>query len=52
MLTLLIILAILFIIALFYRPVGRGRGYSSYSPAGLLLLILVVLLILYLLNVI
>ena len=50
MLILLIVLAILFLIALFYRPVGRG--YYSYSPAGLLLLILVILLILYLLNII
>ncbi len=50
MIYLLIILAILVIIALFYRPVGRG--YYSYSPAGILLIILVVLLILYLLGVI
>lgn len=50
MLILLIILAVLFILAIFYRPIGTG--YYSYSPAGLLLLILVVLLILYLLGVI
>lgn len=49
MVYLLIILAILFIIAIFYRPIGTG--YYSYSPAGVLLLILVVLLILYLLGV-
>lgn len=50
MVILLIILAILFIIALFYRPLGTG--YTSYSPAGVLFLILVILLILYLLGVI
>jgi hypothetical protein len=50
MIIVLIIIAIIFIIALFYRPLGTG--YYSYSPAGLLLLILVVLLILYLLGII
>lgn len=50
MVILLIIVAVLFLIALFYRPFGTG--YYSYSPAGILIVILVVLLILYLLGVI
>ncbi len=50
MIYLIIILAIIFIIALFYRPVGTG--YTSYSPAGILLIIVLILLILYLLGVV
>lgn len=50
MIYLIIILVILFIVALFYRPVGTG--YSSYSPAGILLIIALILLILYLLGVV
>lgn len=50
MIIVLIILAVLFLIALFYRPFGTG--YYSYSPAGILIVILVILLILYLLGVI
>lgn len=50
MIYLIIILVILFVVALFYRPVGTG--YSSYSQAGILLVIVLILLLLYLLGVV
>ena len=42
----IVILAILFLVSLFYRPLGSG--YYSYGPSGLFVVILVILLLLYL----
>ena len=46
---LLIILILLAISALFYRP--WGTGYYSYGPSGVLWVLVIIVLILVLLNV-